>query len=1013
MVRRWILMVGILSIMAAWAVGQPKVTFQGTLKGYFLTPNGDLSVYEIPFAFPDKPPNEKLPTQLFPLWARYYLKMRVEVSSAKISRLQLKVGERDKSVMIRTTERLRGSDTITVPELLNDWLSVHSESGLNLVLVLDLENGEKVTIHPQYAVQLGPVQRLKIDWLDLVRIARIKQFLQEKGDELLLGLRADNIPFLLEGEEGQWVLVGEGFSEWWRYRGKVPKGLTVYLPPFRFTVPPEIKERVLAGVVQTRHMGIVVILHYQPDWDMMEEMNNPQSERHAERTFALLHEIVHYWFGQKFGWTDKPKPSPCLDLDGYLAWMMEGNALSQALNATQPEQRKEAIKDFLMFRWFRRRLGCGNPKGEQQEEWDEGLASFLAEKALELGREQLGVPLVYVPSLFFLDLEPFESPASTLVLPFDSITKFRDFGYVQAKLLDKVKPGWHRTLGDQKRPLDELLAKAVNFSPPDVKALSEDKIRKEIRSRAQQAGWARSPSPNMKDSFEVVVLAPLSPLKNIPNAFDLDWLVFSSCDVTARGFKVKSEREVMIAQIQHQGGKVFAFRWMLPPSVVLRLKQEERKEKVVLEGQGIKAEVEGSGVWRTPQGIVVGSKDWAKAWAFAHEEKPEEVTPIKLSPAWTIVTLAAVAAFGTGAAQAQGVQVTGVVSGRFLNTWTNTVEYHTIEFVSDPESSEYSVLEPLDDEEYEVTIQVTDPQAQLLRLSLLLTDGQTVSVTSENPTNQLTLTYRGKWFKILRPIGELLEWIGKVSIQILKTIGAQELEKYLRKLLQGKKKGILAIHVRIADAEQGSITGFAQVILEIWRGNKRGIPPPEATWIVYPDGNGDLSLPLPKAPDYLVRAIKFISIPACPEAWAGPVKVDENQTTHAQLLFYYHKPVKGRVVEQTSSGQVPLSGATANLWKGDTKVSSDWESGSDGYFFIPPFPIDGILGQYGSGIYTVKVVPPSRSMMRPEPLEATKDVTLTKCERTNPGDPCPRSLTIDIGTFVFTYKPAYPGPGGQ
>jgi hypothetical protein len=117
-------------------------------------------------------------------------------------------------------------------------------------------------------------------------------------------------------------------------------------------------------------------------------------------------------------------------------------------------------------------------------------------------------------------------------------------------------------------------------------------------------------------------------------------------------------------------------------------------------------------------------------------------------------------------------------------------------------------------------------------------------------------------------------------------------------------------------------------------------------------------------------------------------------------------------MEQTSNGQIPLPGAKASLWKGDIKVSGDWESGSDGYFSIPPLPIDGILGQYGSGTYTVKVVPPSRSMMKPDPLEATKEGTLTKCERTKPGDTCSRSLTIDIGIFYFTYKPTYPGPGG-
>jgi len=69
------------------------------------------------------------------------------------------------------------------------------------------------------------------------------------------------------------------------------------------------------------------------------------------------------------------------------------------------------------------------------------------------------------------------------------------------------------------------------------------------------------------------------------------------------------------------------------------------------------------------------------------------------------------------------------------------------------------------------------------------------------------------------------------------------------------------------------------------------------------------------------------------------------------------------------------------------------------------------LAQYGSGKYTVKVIPPSRSMLRPEPMEGSKEVTLTKCERLEARDTCPRDFTVDTGIFYFTYKPAFPGGG--
>lgn len=1016
MVWRWVLMVCVTMVLNSWLLAQPKVTVQGTLKGYFLSPDGTLAVYEVPFTFPNKPANEKLPIKLFPLWAHYYLRMRVEVSGVKPHRLQLRVGRKGKVV---TLEEIAKSSMIAIPELPNDWVQVHAKMGLNLELALEFENGAKVAIHPQYAVQLGPVQTLKIDWRDLTRIAKIRQFLQERGDELIPGLRADNIPFLLEGEEGQWVLVGKGFSEWWRYRGMAPYGLDIFLLPFRFIVPPKIKERALAGVAKTRLLGIVVILFYQDGWDALEEVEKPkQSVRHAERTFAIIHEIVHYWLVQKFGWTEEPEPLPYADLDGYLAWMMEGNALSQAFEATQPEQRVEAIKDFLLFRWYRRQIGCGNPKSEQQGEWDEGVATFLAEKALEIGREQLEIPLDYVPSLFFLELEPFGQPILNLALPFDPTTKARDWGYVQVKLLDKVMPDWSHSLGNQQSSLDELLAKAVGFDSVNMMTLSEDQVRKEIRVHAKQRGWIKPLSPKMKEGYEIVVLAPLSPLEDISNSFDFEWSLFSSCEVTLKGCQVKSERDVMVSQIQSKGGKVLIFRWILPASIVLRLKRDGKNGRVTLEGQGIRVEVEKSEVWRMPQSIVVGSKDWAKAWALAHAEKPEEVIPMKLSAAWTIITLAAVATFGTGVTQAQSVQVTGVVSGRFLNTWTNTVEYHFIEFVPDPNLSEYSSLEPLDDEEYEVTIQAFDPEGRLLRLSLLLTDGQEVSVVSEKPTDQLTLTHKDNWYKIFRPIAELVEWFGRVAVKVLKTIGEELMERELRKLLQGKKKGTLAVHVRIVDLEQNSISPFSDVKLEVWLGNKRVLPFPNDPNVIRPDGNGDWSRLLPEAPNYLVRAVKTLPLVACNEAWDGPIKVEKNQTSRAQLRFLYHKSIIGQVVEQTSSGSlVPLPYAIASLWKGDVKVSEDQLSGTDGRFTIPARHIDTALNQYGSGTYYLKVIPPSRSMLRAKPPSyPTEDrptnVTLTKCERTKPSDTCPRALTINAGIFIFTYEPAFRGPGG-
>jgi hypothetical protein len=224
-------------------------------------------------------------------------------------------------------------------------------------------------------------------------------------------------------------------------------------------------------------------------------------------------------------------------------------------------------------------------------------------------------------------------------------------------------------------------------------------------------------------------------------------------------------------------------------------------------------------------------------------------------------------------------------------------------------------------------------------------------------------------------------------------------------------KGELLVKAILDDAEVSKPEPLREASVDLWYRNSKGQWFKKNESPVRMDSNGELLLCQLASGIWRIVGYKGRPIPACPKD-TYELEVKKDQPNFAFLWFYYHKGIKGRVMELTSSGAIPLPGAKAYLYKGTEQLSGPWESDSDGYFSIPPSPIDGILGQYGSGTYTVKVVPPSRSMMQPDPLEATKEVTLTKCERTKPGDTCPRALTIDVGIFYFTYKPTYPGPGG-
>lgn len=146
------------------------------------------------------------------------------------------------------------------------------------------------------------------------------------------------------------------------------------------------------------------------------------------------------------------------------------------------------------------------------------------------------------------------------------------------------------------------------------------------------------------------------------------------------------------------------------------------------------------------------------------------------------------------------------------------------------------------------------------------------------------------------------------------------------------------------------------------------------------------------------------------------ITVFEGHQNIASMYFYLHKGIKGRVMELRSDWRAfPLPRAQVYLFKGDQQLSGPWESDDDGYFLIPPFEIDAILAQYGSGTYTVKEIPPARSTIMPVPKEETKNVNLTKCERLKPLDECPRALTVDAGIFHFRYEyePTFSSLGGR
>jgi hypothetical protein len=179
---------------------------------------------------------------------------------------------------------------------------------------------------------------------------------------------------------------------------------------------------------------------------------------------------------------------------------------------------------------------------------------------------------------------------------------------------------------------------------------------------------------------------------------------------------------------------------------------------------------------------------------------------------------------------------------------------------------------------------------------------------------------------------------------------------------------------------------------------------------------------LPPADDYTAEATYRTSPRSGDSTCSPPLKsspekfsVVANASGSIGFIFVRHKGIRGWVWERTSDGGLtPLPEATVAVFKGaQSEPIFSTKSEDNGSFLIPGYIVDGWLNKYGDGSFTIKVTPPARSMLRPDPPFILKDTpTITKCQRRKSEEPCPRDKTIDLGDFVFTYKPPESPPGG-
>ncbi|MEM2691548.1 MAG: hypothetical protein QXS01_05570 [Candidatus Bathyarchaeia archaeon] len=1012
MVQRWILMSSIVMLFGSQSVAQPKVTVQGILKGYFLSHDGNLSVYEVPFAFPDQPAPSDLPKRLFPLWAGYYLQGGFS-SQKPIQSIWLLSGSGRLIWRRHYPENVKEG---TIPHQMGGWVGIKGQDGLSLRLLIRFEDGNETLIRPNFPTQFDRVLPLKVDWLDFIRIAEVAHLLKEKGKEIWEGFSLDGIPFLLEGDEGQWVLINhpkppKGFV---RYEGplpKVPLAMTVHVGKGGRR---ESQEE-MGGWVEKVNGVWTTALRYFPNWWVLTDCAPPgyvviREPNAVYRLETIVHETFHVWWIQR----TKPFKRPKLTIEDPSVEILEREYLARALETTNDEEAKQWAKAFL-FQRFRRRLQQGltleQIMYERFKEMTEGIATFVSWQALREGQTSHYQPLsAMVADKEFVGYRPkgLKEVVQTLRLAYRTLGHIYASGLAQALLLERWDKKWRRKVPNQ--DLESLLSAIVAAIPLSAEKLQElDQHQKENSERTEAVNRNQKTfNMPIQDTFTIWLPLP-QPILSYLGKVHQQWLEslpelsFETNDLTAvidspSGFKIDRQRGRVGIPLRRTGQLSLIHR---PDGLT------------VLQGEGVKVQGKLQVTWDA-NGVHV-----------CPDEKTQKTTggvsPMICKKTWHAIVLPVALLMGlSGQGYSQGVitGITGDLSGVF-HAATGNFTYETLPLAGTaPDGVErYFVT----DEVYTGRLTVNHADTFPFNLNFwvivswnfvegggsywtvtgAITDysgGDPLSFApSLSPESQESQQERKKLkIKFRYRDSKGREWETEVEYESVKT----------------PPLGSITIGASVLDVETGDCSRIG-VNGYIWRQSQ-----PEKKIPFEFTRTTPAIVSLPPADDYTAEATSREPIPGLCRTpiKSGPetFSIVANASGSIGFLFIRHKGIRGRVLEQTSNGVTPLPGAKVYVLKNGQQLPGEWKSWYDGYFEIPAHVIDAWLEQYGEGVYTVKVVPPARSMRQPNPTSIPRDTpSLTKCVRKSYGEFCPRDTTVNLGDFVFTYQPPNNPPGGS
>lgn len=980
--RRWILIGGILSIMAAWAIGQPKVAVQGTLKGYFLTPKGELVRRSITLT--SSPVSELPKEQLHLLWAGYYFEGLLE-SEEPIVGVRIFLGD----VLIYPRRFPKPTTKVALP----DWkipLRVHPRYGFPPVVEVEWGQGRRSQIAMQpIGVKVLSLLPLKIDWIDLIRLDLVRRFLDREGDNFFPNWRANGITFVLQGEDNQavWINPPKPLKGTKRYRGPCPLDARIYVGELPEALKPEGD-----GLTTTVSGYPIVVLKYHPDWFSLPDYPSPQG-RHEflalMRVGTILHETLHAMIFQLL-------PQPNYEVKVTVPWLLGDFPRLYAQTwmsipewvAQLPEwivQKRtrdtpqQTFQQFLALRAALRQQAAEAMVYADGQILGEGLADYLKELAL---KRFLQSP----EGETLRQLDPY-FPRSKNYTPSFSRPEVRLFLW-----MDQLNIDWRKEILRKKSlaVIDDLLGSVVGRGDltegenllRQWRAVPDEEIQKvrewgwkEFRAYLQGeriAFWVRVnfASTNehknrlMKEILKKMLRETAKEWKWVPQMELAEFSVYRPCLVSHRTLNPP-----LLAE----------FGFFLRPNEPIWVRWY---------GHDLELKAEGVNLYVPNAQIRVNQQCvWLKGILLVPDNKKsiqfEKEMP-KMRKAWMLFTpLMLLMLAKAGHAQPEGVTVTATITGLFYDALTGQQQYLTLD-LEDPANNPPGDWHTIAGETYKWYFSVTDTESRLAELTLLDEQGNVLAQkTADPPTNKLEAADERPVAYSCRPVKgagwevDIRLFPPKIHIRIRK--GHEEVP-----VQSGK-------FIAITIDSSGNRLPYTTVIVE-GGGEIRG----SAT-----DENGEWWTYLTPGVNYSAYA-GGSGLGAPSLCWRGPFKFKLKEREDYRIIFmlWRHYPIFGRISFTGGPGDPSL--VTVKAVKGDKTLTGIVSPTPDpnGYY---EFVIPGGGGAPEAGTWTVIVEYPGAESITPSSKSVTVPADCPQPSREPKGAHSP----VDAG--VFTIKLPFPG----